>query len=51
MIGKTILEAAKAYNQIPNSHFSDVLTGTVVQVNPLVIKINDKLKLTEKMLI
>lgn len=50
-IGKTFLECAKQYSQVPDSHFSDVLTGTVTSVNPLKIKVGDKLELTQKNLI
>lgn len=51
MIGKTILDASKQYNRIPDFQFSDVLTGTVTKLSPLTIKISDKLVLTEKNLI
>lgn len=50
-IGKTILEAAKRASQIPDFHFSDVVSGKVTSVGPLKIKIGDKLELTEKNLI
>lgn len=50
-LGKTILDAAKKHSQVPDSHFSDVLTGKVTSVNPLKIKIGNKLELTEKNLI
>lgn len=50
-LGKTLLDAAKKCSQVPDSHFSDVLTGTVTSVNPLKIKIGNKLELTEKNLI
>jgi hypothetical protein len=50
-IGKTILEAAKKYSQVPEAHFSDVITGTVTSVSPLKIKVGDKLELTDKNLI
>lgn len=50
-IGKTILEAAKRASQIPDFHFSDVVSGRVTSVQPLKIKIGDKLELTEKNLI
>lgn len=50
-IGKIILEASKNYSQIPDGQFSDVVCGTVTTVNPLTIKISDKLVLTEKNLI
>lgn len=50
-IGKTILEAAKRASQIPDFHFSDVVSGKVTSVEPLKIKIGDKLELTEKNLI
>ena len=50
-LGKTLLEATKKYSQVPDSHFSDVLLGTVAQVNPLKIKIGDKLVLDEGNLI
>lgn len=51
MLGKVILDAAKIHSQIPDSQFSDVISGTVKTVNPLSIKINEKLTLTEKNLI
>jgi len=50
-LGKVILESAKRYSQIPDSHFTDVLTGKVVATQPLKIRIGDKLELTEKNLI
>jgi len=50
-LGTIILEAAKQYSQIPQSQFCDVLSGTVIGVNPLSIKIGDKITLTEKNLI
>ena len=50
-LGKVILEASKRHNQIPDSQFSDVLSGLVTEVNPIKIKIGDKLVLTEKNLI
>ena len=50
-LGKAILEAAKQYNQVPDSQFSDVLSGTVISVNPLQIKVGDKLTLNAKNLI
>ena len=50
-IGKTILEAAKRASQIPDFHFSDVVSGKVTSVEPLKIKIGDKLELNEKNLI
>ena len=50
-LGKTLLQAAKQHSQIPDSQFSDVLSGLVTEVNPLKIKVGDKLILTEKNLI
>lgn len=50
-LGKAILEAAKQHSQIPDSQFADVLTGTVTSIEPLKIKIGDKLVLSEKNLI
>ena len=50
-LGKILLEASKQYTQIPDSQFSDVLSGTVINVNPLQIKVGDKLTLTAKNLI
>lgn len=50
-LGKTLLEATKRYNQVPDSHFSDVLLGVVTQINPLKIKIGEKLILQESNLI
>lgn len=49
--GQVILEATKKANQLPDSRFSDVLTGKVTKVNPLQIDISEKLQLTEKNLI
>lgn len=49
--GKTLLEAAKKHSQVPDSHFSDVLTGKVTSVEPLKIKIGNNLELTEKNLV
>lgn len=51
MLGKTILEAAKLHSQIPDSQFSDVISGTVKTINPLTIKVSEKLTLTDKNLI
>ncbi len=50
-LGKTLLEASRKYSQVPDSHFSDVLLGVVTQVDPLKIKIGDKLVLQESNLI
>lgn len=50
-LGKILLEATKQHSQIPDSVFSDVLCGTVTSVQPLKIKISDKITLTEKNLI
>ena len=50
-LGKAILEAAKQYNQVPDSQFSDVLSGTVMNLSPLQIKVGDKLILNAKNLI
>lgn len=50
-LGKIILEAAKQHSQIPDGQFADVLYGTVIATEPLSIKINDKLILTERNLI
>ena len=50
-LGKAILEAAKQYNQVPDSQFSDVLSGTVTSVSPIEIKVGSKLILKEKNLI
>lgn len=50
-IGKEILDATRAYSKVPESKFSDVLTGTVTSVKPLKIEISDKLILNEKMLV
>lgn len=51
MLGKVILDAAKIHSQIPDSQFSDVLSGTVQTVEPLTIKVSEKLTLSEKNLI
>lgn len=50
-LGKLILESSRKYNQVPDSHFSDILLGTVTEINPIKIKVGDKLILTEKNLI
>lgn len=50
-IGNTILDVIKRGSQIPEFHFTDVLTGKVTGVQPLKIKIGDKLELTERNLI
>lgn len=50
-LGKLLLEASKQYSQVPDSQFSDVLSGTVTGINPLTVKIGDKLILNEKNLI
>lgn len=51
MIGKTILDVTREYSKVPDNQFSDVLYGTVIKLNPLTIKISDKLILNEKNLI
>lgn len=50
-LGKIILDAAKVHSQIPDSQFSDVLSGTVTSVEPLTIKVGSKLVLNEQNLI
>lgn len=50
-LGNLVLELSRQYNQTPASHFSDVVTGTVTGLNPLKIKVGDKLELNEKVLI
>lgn len=50
-IGRTILEAAKLYSQVPDSKFSDIITGTVISTDPLKIRVNEKLTLNEKMVV
>lgn len=50
-LGKLLLEASKQYSQVPDSQFSDVLSGTVTGIDPLIVKIGDKLILNEKNLI
>lgn len=50
-LGKAILEASRKYNKMPDSHFTDVITGKVTSVEPLKIKIGDKLEITERNLI
>lgn len=50
-LGKILLEAAKQHSQLPDNQLSDVLSGTVTSINPLQVKISDKLVLTEKNLI
>lgn len=50
-LGKIILEAAKQHSQIPDGQFADIVSGTVTSVEPLQVKISDKLILTDKNLI
>ena len=49
--GKVVLEACKQYSQTPDSYFSDVIVGTVTSIQPLKIKIGNKLILDENNLI
>lgn len=51
MLGKVILDAAKMHSQIPDSQFADVISGTVQTVEPLTIKVSEKLTLNDKNLI
>lgn len=50
-LGKLILEATRQVNQVPEGQKTDVISGTVQTVNPLTIKISDKLVVDEANLI